>query len=261
MRNEAGAGVGGAMVILLAAALLAAPADVAARGRRGASAVADKAPSEARRGTHVVLRPGASSSRDGTPTEAAEPAPAGRVRAVLPGPAAGADADPEEQARRAAAVASFERALGERAAARQAEAEHAEALRQAEARLAAQRAAEERSEAARQAAALEQHKRAQATQDAEVEQVLERAKNDHPLLRTPEGEPILRSILQRQQVLRARGVYPSIAMVEAVADHSGALRPRVRTTPDVTPAPLGEPDHSKTYGNCRWVTPYTWSCK
>jgi hypothetical protein len=132
-----------------------------------------------------------------------------------------------------------------------------------EAQLAAQHAAEQRAEAARQAAAAERQQREQAAADADVQQVLERARNDYPVLRTPAGEPILRSILARQKVLQESGLYPSIAMVEAVADHAEALRPRVRAEappPEAVP-PQAAPDYSKNFGNCRWLTPYTWSCK
>lgn len=261
MRLRPGAARAGAFTLAMAAALLAAPLDAEAKGGRrlggggsiGRSAATADKEAAGTTGTHLTLRPGASSRRSAADEESA--ASPGRVRVVLPGPAPAAD--PEEEARRAKAAA-------ERAEAQKAAAERAEELRRSaeklEAQRAAQRTAEEQAEEARLAAAAERKKRAQSAVQAEVEAVLERARNDYPVLRTPEGEPTLRAILQRQKVLQASGVYPSIAMVEAVADHADALRPRQRTHA-AAPQADATPDYSKTYGNCRWLDPYTWSCK
>ena len=272
MRQQAGAGLGGAVVIVLAAALLAAAGDAEARGgRRGGSSIgkaaarAESERSATSSGTHLNIRTGRSSSGNDSAPEAGEPS--GRVRAVLPGAAPAREPDPEELARRAAALASYEKHTAEHAARKaetqRAEADRAEAQRGAaeklDAHVASQRAAAERDEAARQTAELEKKKRERSVQDAEVELVLERARNDHPVLRTPEGEPILRAIIDRQKVLQARGMYPSVAMVEAVADHTSSLRARARPEPKPE-APAAAPDYSRTYGNCRWVTPYEWGC-
>jgi hypothetical protein len=171
-----------------------------------------------------------------------------------------ANEDPEEAARR---VASIERAQAEKAAARRAAAEQAEAERiaaeKSAAEQAAQKAAEDKAESARQAAALEKKKREEAAVAADVDRVLERAKNDYPVLRAAEGEPVLQQILARQKVLVGRGMYPSIAMVEALADHQHALAPRekqaapVATATQSTAAP-------KSFGGCRWITPTQWGC-
>jgi hypothetical protein len=184
----------------------------------------------------------------------------GNLVPIHPAGSQAANEDPEEAARR---VASIERAQAEKAAARRAAAEQAEAERitaeNAAAEQAAQKAAEDKAEAARQAAALEKKRREEAAVTADVDRVLERAKNDHPILRTAEGEPVLQQILARQKVLVGRGMYPSIAMVEAVADYQHALTPRqkpavpVVTATQSTAAP-------KSFGGCRWITPTQWGC-
>ena len=259
MRLRARAGQAGAITLAVAAALLAAPLDTQAKGSgrlggggsigKGTAAADKNAPTAdknaetadkdraVRSGTHLTLRPG-SSSRASARDDAAA-APPGRVRVVLPGaaPTGDAGAQSEEQARQAAARASAEKAITEQAA------------------------AEERAEAARLSTAAEHKKREKAGLQSEVEQVLERARNDYPVLRTEQGEPILRAIRERQKVLQAGGMYPSIAMVEAVADHSDALRPRARVHTEAQVAQPEAPDYSRTYGTCRWVEPYTWSCK
>lgn len=270
----------GGLTILLAAALIALPGDADARGggRRGggssSSPAAKPAPGKSasdRDGPTININI-RTSPRTSSPSGVAGPGAAalssGSRLQMKPIPVE-EPPDPEEQARRAAAMAAYEKAMSDKAAA-QAEAkrqaaERAEAerlaLEKAEAARAAQKAAEERAEAARQAAAIEQKKREQAAVAADVDRVLERARDDYPVLRTPEGEPLLRSILARQKVLQARGMYPATAMVEAVADHSDALQPRRKAeAPVAAGAPQQARDHSKTYGNCRWVTPYTWSC-
>jgi hypothetical protein len=214
----------------------------AATGDKGA-ATGDKGAARADKGgfvsssTHLMLRAGSFSRASARPQ--AVTAPSGRVHVVLPGPGPAADAglDPEEQARRAAAKASAEKAAAEQAA------------------------AEDRAEAARLSAETERKTRQKASLHAEVEQVLERARNDYPVLRTEQGEPLLRSILARQKVLQAGGLYPSVAMVEAVADHSDALRPRPRMHAAQASEADTTPDYSRTYGACRWVEPYIWSCK
>lgn len=184
----------------------------------------------------------------------------GGLTPIQPAGGQAAAEDPEEAARRAA---SIERAEAERAAARRAAAERAEAERiaaeKAEAERAAQKAAEDKAEAAKQAAAQEKKRREEAAVAADVDRVLERAKNDYPLLRTPEGDPVLQAILARQKVLVGRGMYPSVAMVEAVADHQHVLAPKQKPAAPVATAATGT-TAAKTFGGCRWITPTQWGC-
>lgn len=181
---------------------------------------------------------------------------------IQPGGALTAQEDPEAAARRAA---SIERAVADRAAAKRAAEEKAEAERmaldKAAAEAAAEKAAIDKAEAARAAAELAKKKREEAAVAADVERVLERAKADYPLLRTPEGDSVLQMILDRQKVLVGRGMYPGIAMVEAVADHQHVLVPRQKTAAPVAAAvDVGAAGPGKTIGSCRWVTPTQWAC-
>lgn len=97
---------------------------------------------------------------------------------------------------------------------------------------------------------------------AEIAAVLHRAAADYPILKAPEGQPLLRRIIDRHKALVAQGLYPSTAMVEAVADHAHLLAPRTSTAVQVvrTTAPVQEPPPA-TIGNCRWTSPLIWSCE
>ena len=97
---------------------------------------------------------------------------------------------------------------------------------------------------------------------AEADRVLERAKHDYPVLATPEGEPMLRAILARQHELVVKGTYASIAMVEAVADHTATLAPKPAPAPamervDEALVHLGP---QPGFGGCYWKSPTLWSC-
>jgi len=96
---------------------------------------------------------------------------------------------------------------------------------------------------------------------AEIAAVLHRAAADYPILKAPEGQPLLRRIIQRHKALVAQGLYPSTAMVEAVADHAHLLAPRTSTAVQVvrTTAPVPEPPPA-AIGPCRWTSPLIWSC-
>jgi hypothetical protein len=184
--------------------------------------------------------------------------------------AAPAQQPDDEEERRAQQLAVYEKAMAEQAAARKAAAEKAEAdriateaaMEQAALKRAALKTALERAEAEKTAAAQAKRQREQAVANADVDRVLQRAKDDYPVLKTAEGEPLLSLILDRQKVLQARGVYPSVAMVEAVADHADALRPRQKVSAaGIQTVSSNTADQAKAFGGCRWVTPYVWSCK
>lgn len=271
-----------ALSIAMAAALLAAPADAEAKGRRSGSSSSSKPAPAAKPdvekdkdggGFTVNLRPGSSGSSSGG-SGAQQPMGNGFVpfttrpaAAAIP---AAAPLTAEEEERRAQQLDAYEKAMAAKAAAQKAAAEQAEierlaaeeSLRKASQNRAALKAAQEKAEADRIAAAQEKKRREDAVAHADVDRVLQRAKDDYPVLKTPEGEPLLRMIMDRQQVLLARGMYPSVAMVEAVADHADALRPRPKQEAPVTQAAApGAADQAKAFGGCRWVTPYVWSCK
>lgn len=278
-------GPGTALRVLLVAALLAVAADADAKGKRGGSSSSSSSSSKSTstkhedekkdKGITVNIRSGSSSSSSsGTGSSFSSPGGGqGMGGHMVPIPAA---QDPEEAARRAAQMAAIERQQAEKAAQMKALEEKMEADRlaaeKAAAERAAQRSAEEKAEQARQQAALEKKKREDAVIAADVDRVLERARTDYPVLRTPEGEPMMQAILARQQVLVKRGMYPSIAMVEAIADHSHTLataqkRETMVTPVVVTPATAGAAQQpaagtqSSAFGGCRWVTPTQWSCK
>lgn len=257
--------------VVLCAALFAMVADADAKGRRGsrssstpASSKADADKDTRSGGTTIVLRPsrsGSTSQGNGTASSLASPGGGSPASGFVP--IAPREPTPEEQQAEADRVAAYHRAQADKAAAQRAASEEAEAqrlaLERAEAERAAQRSAAERAQAAKDAAALAERKRQEASVAADVDRVLQRAMDDHPVLRTPEGEPLLRRIMERQKVLQARGVYPSIAMVEAVADHRDALAPRAKPQAQAAaPAPAAQVE---AFGGCRWVTPSQWSCK
>jgi len=283
MRPLSHAASSGALRVLFVAALLVMGADADAKGKRGGSSSSSSSkpsPSKAdddKKGITINVRTGSSSSSSSGPSSSfSSPGRSGLGGTLIPIPGGAAQPqDPEEAARRAQHMAAFERAQAEKAAAQKAMEEKMEADRlaaeKAAADRAAQRAAEEKAEAAKQQAALEKKKREDAVIASDVDRVLERAKADYPVLRTPAGEPMMQAILARQQVLIKRGMYPSIAMVEAVADHSHTLatsqKKETMVTPVVaTPAPAAAQQpaagtQSSAFGGCRWVTPTQWSCK
>ena len=239
--------------VFLLLALVAFVADVDAKGRggrRSSSAGASKKSDSESSGTTIHLRAPTSSQSTGgampgaaTAADSAEPAPPpidfNKTEAL----------SPAEAARRAAAMEASDRENAEKAAARKAAADRAEADRIAAAKA----------EASRKAAA-------ESAVAAEVEGVLQRAKGDYPVLNTPQGEPVLARIRERQKELAATGMYPSVAMVQAVAHHEHLLRrPEARASFAVAPpaqaASRPATEDATSIGNCRWVTPIVWSCK
>lgn len=265
----------GVFGIVLLAALVAFAGQAEAKGKRGGSSSSSKSTSakahkdedaasgNGSSGTHLTIRRGTSSSSSNSnsggalgnhlvPLEDREPT----------------QVEKEDAEKRATQMAAYEREQAQKAAERKAAAEKAEAERLAAEKAAeeraAQKAAEEKALDAKAAAAEAQKKREQAAVAADVDRVLQRAKADHPILATPEGASMLHSILERQKVLAAKGMYPSIAMVEAVADHREALAPRPKREPQTMPVSAtaaNQEQAAKAYGGCRWVTPYQWSCK
>jgi hypothetical protein len=240
--------------VFLLLALVAFVADVDARGRGGrrsssSAGASNKSDSESS-GTPIRLRTPTSSQSTGgvmpataIAADSAEPAPPpidfNRPETL----------SPAEAARRAAAMEASERENAEKAAARKAAADKAEADS-----IAAAKAAAARKAAAESATA------------ADVESVLQRAKGDYPVLNTPQGEPLLARIRERQKELTATGMYPSVAMVQAVAHHEHLLRqPVARTSFAVAPpaqaASQPAAADATSIGNCRWVTSIVWSCK
>jgi hypothetical protein len=281
MRRVSHAASSGALRVLFLAVLLVIGADADAKGKRGSSSSSSSSKSTSskadddKKGITINVRSGSSSSSSsGTGSSFSSPGGQGLGGNMIPIPA-GAQ-DPEEAARRAQQMAAIERQQAEKAAQMKALEEKMEAERlaaeKAAADRAAQRAAEEKAEAARQQAALEKKKREDAVVNADVDRVLERARTDYPVLRTPEGEPTMQAILARQQVLVKRGLYPSIAMVEAIADHSHTLATLQKRETMVTPVVVTPTSatsqqqpaagtQSSAFGGCRWVTPTQWSCK
>jgi len=256
-----------ALPCLLLAALALVAADVQAKGRKGggtftkstSKADADEKASGGGFRPQVNLRQSSSQ-----PSGTQQP---GLGSGLIPmQPAAGAapaepsPVDQEEAERRAARQAASEREQAQRAAAEKAALEAQRlAAEKAAADAAAARSAEERLQAARAAAAREKKQQEEAAIASDVDRVMQRALADYPVLKTPEGAGMLRQILARQKALEARGMYPSVALVEAVADHAHVLTPRQRETAMVpTAAPAAD---TRAIGNCRWVTPTQWSCK
>lgn len=268
---------GAALQLLLCATLLAAGADADAKGKRGGgssssgkshpSSEADASSSGSGHTVNIRSSGSSSSSSSNASTSGMVPgaaavrgAGAGAVGSAQPtwGPAT--PLTPEEEAKRLAAMTSYERDQAEKLAEQKAAAEKREADRLAEEKAAGQRAlqksSEERAAAARVAAEQDKKRREEAAVAAEADQILQRAKADYPLLRTAEGQVVLQQILEKQKALQARGLYPSVAMVEAVADHAHLLTPKVK--PVAQTAPVAEAP--KSIGGCRWVTPTQWGC-
>lgn len=266
--------------ILLAAALVAGVADADAKGRRGGSSSShstapskvdvDKPESGGFKPNLNLARRNSSSSDQARPaalagdeTESGDaPAPALRERMSRE--------EVDEFRARVARGRAIERARAEKAEADLAAAEKAEADRVAAEQAAAERSAmatAEATAAARQRVAMEKKKREDAIVAGDVDRVLQRAKADYPLLQTQEGAQLLRKIMERQQEIVARGVYPSIAMVEAVAHHEYALVPprmpalQATLTPARAEPAQAEPMTIKTSAGCRWVTPTRLTCE
>lgn len=263
----------GAFGIVLLAALFAFVADADAKGKRSSSSSSSKSSSASKqredeapsRGTHLTIRPGTSSSSTATGAAAGT----GMGSSFVPiEQREMTEVEKEDAQKRAVYMAAYEREQAQKAAERKAIAEKVEAERLAAEKAAetraAQKAAEERQAEAKIAAAEAQRKRDAAAVTGDVDRVLQRAKSDYPVLATPEGAGLLNSIMERQKQLVARGMYPSVAMVEAVADHREALTPRVKREPAPQPvaasATADQEQSAKAFGGCRWVTPYQWSC-
>lgn len=222
----------------------------------------------------VTVRPSSSSSTDPDNDTNAGPAtpPVAGARPASKAPAKDSTKEPvldaEEEARRAANLAIYHRLQAEKEAAARAAAEKAEADRIAFEKLAATRnaqiAQEQRAAAARLAAAQEKKRSEEAAVNADVERVLQRARADYPMLSTPEGQGVLRRIMDRQQQLIARGTYPSIAMVEAISDHAHALVPprgNELKMVSASAAPQADAAKPRAFDGCRWVTPIKWACE
>lgn len=264
--------------ILLVLALFVVAADADAKGARRSSSRSSSSSAKAHptesEGNTVHVRVRDSSDSSGSPSASPEPAPstggsqpyrgAARTRPELPQRAADKPYTAEEIARHEAALAAYERDQAQHASSLKTNAEKAEAQRLADEKAAADKAARKAAEAsaegAKAAAALAEQRRAQAAVSADVDRVLQRAKTDYPLLQTPEGEPVLRMILDRQQALAAGGMYPSIAMVEAVADHASMLEPRAKPQAVQVSAPV-RTETSPAFGGCYWKTPSVWACR
>lgn len=275
MASQFHAAVRAAIPVFLVAALFAGAADAKGGRRSGgsssSSSSASKSHAEADKPDGSGFRPSVN-LRSSSSSSTSSAAPAGARFLPLPGERGnGSDSEPvadaEEEARRAANLAIYQRLQGEKAAAAKVAAEKAEEQRIAADKEAtarnAQVAAQQRAAAAKVAAAQEHKRRDAAAVAADVERVLQRAKSDYPVLATSEGESILRKIIDRQQAIAARGIYPSIAMVEAISDHAYALAPRQRpelqmvSTNSVQPA---QPAQPPSFNGCRWVTSIKWSC-
>ena len=267
-----------AIPVALVAALFAGTVD-AKGGRRSSSFSSSKSHSSEHSSDSggssyrptVTVRPSGWSSEPDSDTNAAPaspPLPATRAAAKPSAKDSTKEPvlDAEEEARRAANLAIYHRLQAEKEAAAKAAAEKAEADRIAFEKLAAARnaqmAAEQRAAAARVAAAQEKKRSEEAAVAADVERVLQRARSDYPMLSTPEGQVVLRRIMDRQQQLVARGTYPSIALVEAISDHAHALVPPRNELKMVSTsaAPQGDAAKPRAFDGCRWVTPIKWAC-
>ena len=254
-------GAAACQVLLLAAlAATALPADAKRRGggstSRNASSQPDNKP-DSGGGPSITIRTNNNSTSQAPASAGLAPAAAASFTPIVP-PVPGVERDtrtPEQ-------LAAIERAEAQRAADQKAAQEKAEADRQAAERLAAaQKAAADRAEMAeraRIAAQQEAKRREQAAIASETDRVLQRALNDYPVLRTPAGEPVLQKIISRQKLLADKGVYPSVAMVEAIADHSHELAPRPVAQPQAANTATAAP--SRSIGNCRWASPTQWVC-
>lgn len=254
---------------ILAAALLASFASADAKGGRRSSGSSRSSSSSSHDsnsggGTHLTIRTGSGSNPSSSSTGSqAAPGTSDSFEPIKP--QAGRTPQRETDTRTPEQLAAIERAQAQKDAEQKAAADKAEADRLAAERLlAAQKATADKAEAAeraRVAAAQEAKRREQANIQAEADRVLQRAMSDYPVLRTPAGEPVLQRILARQKDLMEKGTYPSIAMVEAVADYKHQLTPRPQTqaaaAPAAAPALAAQPG---TFGSCRWASPTQWVC-
>jgi hypothetical protein len=256
--------------VILAAALLAsfAPADAKGRrsssGSRSSSSSAHDNNNNSGGGTHLTIRTGSGSSSSSSST-GSQVAPGTSDSFEPIKPQAGRTPQRETDTRTPEQLAAIERAQAQKDAEQKAAADKAEADRLAAERLlAAQKAAADKAEAAERArvvAAQDAKRREQANIQAEADRVLQRAMSDYPVLRTQAGEPVLQRILARQKELMEKGTYPSIAMVEAVADYKHQLTPRPQTQAAAAPAPAPAPAAQPgTFGSCRWASPTQWVC-
>lgn len=246
---------GVALQVMVAAGLLVLAADVQARGKRGKSG-SNKADDDAPRQTQVVVRHSSSSS-----SSSSSQAP-GLGNNLIPIDGAGGGFQSlEDPAERAARRAEIERTNAAKAQAALAEAARADAQRVALERAANERAtAEDRRIAAKLAAEQDKKQREEAALAAEADLILQRAMTDYPVLKTPAGAHLVQQIRERQITLAQRGLYPSVAMVEAVADHAHALAPRPWRVPVVATPAARTAQPAVSLGNCRWATPLLWKC-
>lgn len=107
-----------------------------------------------------------------------------------------------------------------------------------------------------------QHRNTYAAIQADVDRIWQRALDDYPVLKTPAGSPVLQQIRRRQKELSDTGMYPSVALVEAVADHAADLAPPRLKAPAPAAAPAVAVDDSpRQIGGCRWVNAIAWSCR
>lgn len=97
----------------------------------------------------------------------------------------------------------------------------------------------------------------EAAVSADVQRVLRLAIQDYPVLATPAGQPLLTRIMNRQLALKAQGVYPSVAMVEAISDNVHVLGPRPTQQAQVVSSNTTQP---RVVTGCRWVTPIKRTC-
>ena len=94
------------------------------------------------------------------------------------------------------------------------------------------------------------------TVSADVQNIAERAMKDYPFLNTPAGAEVLAKITARRDALIAQGMYPSIALTQAVNAFAPAYSPAPRLAMPVVP--LVEP--AEPPGRCRWITPTQLTC-
>ena len=274
--------------ILLVAALLAGAADADARRLRGSSGASSSRSTGSTTGSSTGQPSSAKVDSDKPDSDGFKPRLNFRGSSSRSGaqavPGGGEDEDQaaagnrvrpqtlrerQETARRIATASAASRADAEKAAAAKAAADLAETNRQAAEKADAERAllrtAEEQAEAVRMAAALEKKKREDALIAADVDRVLQRARSDYPVLKTAEGEFLLRKIMERQKALAESGMYPSVAMVQAISDHSYALEPPRQPQMEMVSASVGPAQASrggawKSFDGCRWASPIQWTC-
>ena len=245
---------GVALQVMVVAGLLVVAADVQAKGKRGKSG-GSKADDDAPRQTQVVVRHSSSSSSSSSSSP-------GLGNSLIPIDGAGGGFQSlEDPAERAARRAEIERTNAAKAQAALAEAARADAQRVALERAANERdTAEDRRIAAKLAAEQDKKHREEAALAAEADLILQRAMVDYPVLKTPAGAHLVQQIRERQKALAQGGLYPSVAMVEAVADHAHDLAPRPWRVPVVATPAARPAQPAVSLGNCRWATSLLWKC-